>query len=135
MTSRIAITGHCGLPPVVEQLVDRELRDALAALDAGALLEVVVPAQTYRAGPPAEHRPTYDALFTAARQIHEMDFVESTSESHQGASERMLKLADELWAVWDGLPARGYGGTADVVAAARDRGLPVRILWPDGATR
>ncbi|MGW5688883.1 hypothetical protein [Nonomuraea sp. NPDC003754] len=159
MTLRIAITGHRGLSPAVEQLVDRELRDALAdlghqevtgvscladgadaifaraVLDAGGLLEVVVPAQQYREGLPAEHWPTYDALFAAARQVHEMDFVESTSRSHQAASERMLELADELWAVWDGLPARGYGGTADVVAAARERGVPVRVFWPEGATR
>ena len=51
------------------------------------------------------------------------------------ASELMIKHADQLWAVWDGQPARGYGGTADVVAAARDQGLPVRVIWPHGAHR
>lgn len=30
------------------------------------------------------------------------------------ASEFMIGLAGELWAVWDGEPARAYGGTADV---------------------
>jgi len=34
------------------------------------------------------------------------------------ASEHMLTLADELLAIWDGKPARGHGGTADVAAAA-----------------
>jgi hypothetical protein len=38
-------------------------------------------------------------------------------------------------AVWDGKPARGYGGTADVVADAKTRGIPVTIIWPPGATR
>jgi hypothetical protein len=47
----------------------------------------------------------------------------------------MLDHADLLWAVWDGQPARGYGGTADVVAAARAKGLPVRVIWPHGAHR
>jgi hypothetical protein len=47
----------------------------------------------------------------------------------------MLGQADELWAVWDGRPARGYGGTADVVARARDSGIPVRVIWPAGARR
>lgn len=32
--------------------------------------------------------------------------------------------ADELFAVWDGEPARAYGGTADVVAYARQYGTP-----------
>ncbi|MBG0818649.1 hypothetical protein [Planomonospora sp. ID82291] len=159
MTMRIAISGHRGLPAAVEQQVDRLIRDALAELgdqqvtglsciadgadtlfaravvDMGGDLEVVVPAQMYRDGLPAEHWPAYDSLFSAATLVHEMDFIDSTSEAHQAASERMLELAEELWAVWDGLPARGFGGTADVVAAARSRGLPVRIFWPDGATR
>jgi hypothetical protein len=32
--------------------------------------------------------------------------------------------ADELYAVWDGKPARAHGGTADVVAYAREQGTP-----------
>jgi hypothetical protein len=38
-------------------------------------------------------------------------------------------------AVWDGKPARADGGTADVVADARERGTPVRVIWPNGAQR
>ena len=51
------------------------------------------------------------------------------------ASVEMLKDADLLIAVWDGLPARGLGGTADVVAYARDHGIPVSVIWPEGARR
>lgn len=40
----------------------------------------------------------------------------------------MVDKADELYAVWD-------GGTADVVAYAREHGTPVRVIWPDGAQR
>jgi hypothetical protein len=47
----------------------------------------------------------------------------------------MLADADELLAVWDGQPARGYGGTADVVEAARYKGIPVTVVWPAGAKR
>jgi len=47
----------------------------------------------------------------------------------------MLAEADELLAAWDGKPARGYGGTADVVDAARDQGIPVTVVWPTGAMR
>ncbi|MFF4619567.1 hypothetical protein [Nonomuraea jabiensis] len=47
----------------------------------------------------------------------------------------ILEDADLLFAVWDGQPARGYGGTADVVAEARRRGVPVRVIWPEGARR
>jgi hypothetical protein len=44
-------------------------------------------------------------------------------------------LADELFAVWDGKPARAYGGTADVVTYTREHGTSVRVIWPDGAQR
>ncbi|GGS06128.1 MULTISPECIES: hypothetical protein [Streptomyces] len=40
-----------------------------------------------------------------------------------------------LIALWDGKPARGYGSTADVVAYAERTGVPVRVLWPEGANR
>jgi hypothetical protein len=51
------------------------------------------------------------------------------------ASIEMLQRADRLFAVWDGLPARSFGGTADVVDHARVLGLPVTVIWPEGATR
>jgi hypothetical protein len=43
--------------------------------------------------------------------------------------------ADKLHAVWDGKSASSYGGTADVVTYARKHGIPVRVIWPDGARR
>jgi hypothetical protein len=82
-----------------------------------------------------EYRPEYDRLLAQAGTVHRLDFTESTSEAHMAASEFMLRHADELWAVWDGKPARGYGGTADVVACARENGVPVRVIWPGGARR
>jgi hypothetical protein len=51
------------------------------------------------------------------------------------ASKAMIGQADELYAVWDGLPARAYGGTADVVTYAREHGMPVRVIWPNSAER
>jgi hypothetical protein len=51
------------------------------------------------------------------------------------ASNAILDRADRLFAVWDGQAARGYGGTADVVGEARKRGVPVTIIWPEGARR
>ncbi|MGY3204135.1 hypothetical protein ACVW19_004650 [Streptomyces sp. TE5632] len=60
---------------------------------------------------------------------------ESTSEAHMAGSEILVDLSGELLAVWDGKPARGFGGTADVVSYAERSGTPVRVLWPEGATR
>lgn len=154
----IGVTGHRGLPPPTAQLVRHALREALlgcgntvigitaladgadqlfarAVLDQGGQIEVIVPATHYRDGLPAESHPEYDDLLAHAVTVHRLDFTESTPESHLAASELMLSMVGELLAVWDGQPARGYGGTADVVTRARDRGHPVRVIWPDGATR
>jgi hypothetical protein len=156
---RIAISGHRGLPGPTTTVVDSALRAKLAkhnpddlvgvsciadgadtlfaqaVLDHGGRLEVVIPAQEYRAGLPVEHHPTYDRLLSAATAVHRLPYRESTSEAHMAASELMLEHADQLYAVWDGLPARGYGGTADVVTTAHRVGLPVTVIWPNGATR
>jgi hypothetical protein len=39
----------------------------------------------------------------------------------------MLDRIDVLLALWDGKPARGRGGTAEIVRRAHDLGLPV--VW------
>lgn len=108
---------------------------AEAVLKHGGRFEVVVPAAEYRAGLPEWHHPAYDALLSRADDVHETGMTESTSEAHQTGSEILVGLSDELLAVWDGKPAWGYGGTADVVAYANRTGVPVRVLWPEGATR
>ena len=155
---RIAVSGHRGLPLQTVLLIDQAIRKALgdylpaliglscladgadqifarAVLDFDGELEAVIPAEEYRDGLPSEFHSTYDELLSRAVRIHRLEFVESTSESHMAASARMLDDADILFAVWDGRPARGYGGTADVVAEARRRGVLVQVIWPEGARR
>jgi hypothetical protein len=155
---RIAISGHRGLPGPTARLVDEAIRAALAervpdvtgisciadgadqifaraVTDLGGTLEAVIPAAEYREGLPADSQPGYDDLLAQASSVHRLPFTTSTSESHMAASELMVDIADELYAVWDGQPARAYGGTADVVAYAREHGTPVRVIWPQGAQR
>ena len=155
---RIAVTGHRGLPAGTVSLVDAAIRAALraagagvtgfsaladgadqifaqAVLDLGGQIETVVPAEKYRDSLPAEARADYDRLLARSVAVHPMPFTESTPEAYMAASEFMIGLAGELWAVWDGEPARGYGGTADVVAYAWDHGKPVEVIWPPGALR
>lgn len=157
--TRIAISGHRGLSPQVEALIDQALRAevaqytsgdlvgiscladgadqifARAVVDSGGSLEVVVPAERYRDALPEQAHPGYDELMSHAVRVHHMDHLESTSQSHMDASIEILKHADLLFAVWDGLPARSFGGTADVVSHAQEIGVPVTVIWPEGARR
>lgn len=157
---RIAITGHRDLYDTTADAVEHELRQRLSAvaaagslvgvscladgadamfaaavLDAGGKLVAVVPAAEYREGLPAEHWPEYDRLLTAAGEMIRLNHTASTEQSHMDASMAMLDGADQLIAVWDGQPARGFGGTADVVDYARDHGIDLTVVWPDGAKR
>lgn len=156
---RVGITGHRGLPDPVAKDVRRLLAEkahtydraelvavscisdgpdawwAQAVLGAGGQLEVVIPAKEYRAGLPDWHHPDYDVLLSKAVTVHRTGKRESTPQAHQAGSEILVDRCDELLAVWDGLPARGYGGTADVVAYAHRTGTPVTVLWPQDATR
>jgi hypothetical protein len=55
--------------------------------------------------------------------------------SYLHAGLTMLDGVERLIAVWDGGPARGRGGTAEIVEHARRRGLAVDVMWPPGAVR
>jgi hypothetical protein len=94
-----------------------------------------VPATEYRDGLPANSHDAYDKLLADAAHVHRLARTHSDSAAHWEASEVMLSDADRLVAVWDGMPARGYGGTADIVALAHDHGIQVSIVWPAGARR
>ena len=157
--THVAFTGHRGLPDDVENLIDQALRTELerfepadlvgltsladgadtlfarAVLDAGGSLTAIIPAKDYREALPIEHRPVLDELIGQSVNVVTLDFPESTSESHMAAARHFLDAADELLAVWDGQPARGYGGTADIIAEAQRRNIPITIIWPDGARR
>ncbi|WP_164540833.1 hypothetical protein [Streptomyces abyssomicinicus] len=156
---RVGITGHRGLSHQIvsqaqEALTGRLRRhdprtltvvtcagdgpeSALArlALDAGAALEIVVPAADFRGTLPSEHLGDYDDLLKQARAVHTTGMPSMTPQARQAAGEILVGLSDELLAVWDGLPARGHGGTADTVAYALGVRVPVTVLWPEGATR
>lgn len=157
--TRIAISGHRGLPDGTGRQIQQDLREVLssrdgdnlvglsciadgpdswfaqAVLDLGGTLTVIVPAASYRDALPEWHHPIYDALLGEASAVIRLDHAESNSTAHMDASIRMLDHADELLAVWDSQPARGYGGTGDVVTVARNRNIPVTVIWPAGATR
>jgi hypothetical protein len=51
-------------------------------------------------------------------------------DAYLAAGRRVVQLSDILMAVWDGKPAKGKGGTADVVAFALSRCVPVIHINP-----
>ncbi|WP_035702520.1 hypothetical protein [Glycomyces tenuis] len=157
---RIAITGHRDVHGATMVDVDTALRMLLAefedgestvgitclddgvdqtfaraVLDLGGAIEVIVPAADYRKSLDEGNILEYDRLLALASGVRELDHRESTPEARMAAALAMLETADHVLAVWDGGPAQVAGGTADVVEAAKDRGLPVTVVWPDSGRR
>jgi hypothetical protein len=158
--SRIGITGHVRLGEGTDALVFEALRAALrryanvnlhgvTCLAAGAdqifarailamngTLEVILPAADYRERVISpENLPCFDELLDQAIRIQRMPFPRSGRPAYVAASEEMLERCDALIAVWDVNPSRKPGDTADVVATALQRQIPVTVLWPAGADR
>ena len=109
---------------------------ARVVLEHGGTVEVVLPAADYRERKiEPENLPEFDDLMNRAHVVRTLPCEKSDGDAYMAASAEMLDSADSLIAVWDGNPSGGYSGTADVVATARERGIPVTMVWPDGARR
>jgi hypothetical protein len=157
----IAVTGHMDLTDDTVPLVKDALRTLLAAyppadlvgisciaagsdalfaevvLEAGGRLVVVIPSRDYRRNKvqPA-HAATFDWLVAEAAEVHTVPHETANREAYEAANKVLLERADRLVAVWNGAPPSGKGGgTADVVVEAREAGLAVDVVWPDGAVR
>ncbi|MDA1362377.1 hypothetical protein O1R50_22320 [Glycomyces luteolus] len=158
---RIGITGHMNLAPATVVLVREALQAALepygpaelvgvsciaegadsifaaVLLDAGGRLEALLPTPDYRdTQVSAAHLPVFDGL---VQRAHVKRYIAKASsmQAYEDANAQMLSSVDLLLAVWDGQPSPEgkKGGTADAVAVARNAGVPVTVIWPEGAER
>jgi hypothetical protein len=156
---RIGITGHSNLTPESVPFVAAELRKVLSelgeplvgvsclargadqvfarvVLELGGHLEVVLPAADYRERKvKPDNREEFETLIGQAANVHVLPFETSNRDAYAAANEDVLSGVDVLVAVWDGAPPDGKGGTGDTVELARARGIPVTVVWPDGAAR
>jgi len=109
---------------------------AAHVLAAGGTLDVVLPCEGYAGSLIAdESRARFEDLRRAAATVITMPYPEPSERAFLAAGQALVDRCDHLFAVWDGRPARGLGGTADVVTYARARGCPVTVLWVDGVLR
>ncbi len=154
---RISVTGHMNITAATADLVRKAITDLLAGtpdlvgisciakgadsvfaeavLDIGGQLEVVLPSQDYReAKVKPDHLAQFDALITRAATVRVMDFASAGREAYEAANEALVEGVDRMIAVWDSQDGQ-RAGTGTVVALARQRGIPVDIVWPQGAER
>lgn len=123
------LVGVCSLAKGADQMF------AEAVLSAGGRLQVVVPSEQYESTFDEYDLVSYISLLSRADDVEHLGFDLPSEDAFLSAGRRVAELCDLLVAVWDGTAARGRGGTADVVAHARELGRQVEIVWPEGVTR
>jgi hypothetical protein len=110
---------------------------------ANAEIEVVLPLarEDYlRDFAAAESKAEFEALCQKARLVHALgssplpsagraaDSEEERKRAYEKAGRHVVDRCDVLIAVWDGKPSRGRGGTAEIVAYAREKKRPLIIV-------
>jgi hypothetical protein len=123
---------------VVSMLAEgADLLGMQAGLDCGAELVGVLPfdEQSYReAFASAPSRALFDDVWSKLSSIVVLGGFVGDDASYEQANRAILDRSDVVIAVWDGDPARGRGGTGDVVHDALQRGLPVIVIRPHAET-
>jgi hypothetical protein len=147
----IGVTGHRKLENssalaaqirrVVEQIAKKDSARILRALSSlaegadrlvadeilrfpGAELEVALPlpkSEYAKDFASADSRAEFERLLARACRVVELPAAPSRNAAYFNAGRYVVDHCDVLIALWDGKPARGLGGTAEVVEYARSR--------------
>lgn len=157
-STRVGMTGHQGMTTLTEQMVREEIAKEIfnytpvsgvcslaegadqifadVVLQSGGGIVAIVPCERYEETfTNADDLAEYKRLLAAAKDTVILDYDEPSESAYWAAGQRVVEEVDILLAVWDGKLAKGLGGTADVVALARERGKKVVIIWPAGSER
>src|SRR5438034_2997996 len=140
---RLGISGHQDIPrqvaayvrPILIRLINEQPgkvvgvsslasgADQLFAtmiLEQGGTLHAIIPCHGYeRTFSEPESLKQFELLRARAQEIETLEYPEPSEEAFLDAGRRVVHNSDFLIAVWDGQPAIGKGGTADIVEYAR----------------
>lgn len=150
---KVGVTGHQDRPgiswPWVAEVIRNELSSysagliglsslakgadqifADAVIEFGGELHFVVPIMNYEKTLMGKDLMRFLRLRSVATAIIELPAAASEQDAYLAAGEYIAFHSDLLIAVWDGKPAGGKGGTADIVAFAKRHGRPVLHIEP-----
>jgi hypothetical protein len=109
---------------------DRFVTEMIAAR--GGAIEVVLPlaVEDYERDFASEASVAeFTALLARASAVSIVDADHGSREAaYEAAGRAMVERSDVVIALWDGRPARGRGGTADIIQYALDRDVMVEVV-------
>jgi hypothetical protein len=121
----VALVAVSSLAEGADRLVARELlAEPHASLE--AILPMARSAYTEDFGS-AQSKAEFRRLLGLARQVRQAPGHPIRPEAYEWSGRRVVDRCDALIAVWDGQPASGRGGTAEIVQYARERSVP--LVW------
>jgi hypothetical protein len=91
---------------------------ASIVLEAGGILDSVIPFEGYDRIFSRSEFFNFQRLRGLCATVEVLERVGSDEECYLAAGRRVVDLCDQMLAVWNGRPAEGLGGTADIVAYA-----------------
>lgn len=154
---RIGITGHQNLNIAVIDWLKHELfieikqlnvNEAFSCLAIGAdqifaeivlaneiPLTAVVPCLNYEITFDSNGLALYNNLLSRSKNTIKLSFKEPTENAFFEAGKTVVSNSDILFAIWDNLPAKGLGGTADIVSFASSLNKKIIHLNPITKTK
>jgi len=130
-STHVAFTAISSLAEGADRLVARSILEREEAS-----LAAVLPM------PPDDYREDFiesasvqefDTLLAKAVDIKVMSWAQTREESYEKAGREVVDKCHVLIAVWNGKPAAGRGGTAEIVEYARSKNVPVYWIHSDKA--
>ena len=104
-----------------------------AILDRGDELVAVVPMRSYEACLEGGALRRYRKLKSQASVV-QLDGGTSEERAFYDAGVFIVDHVERMIAIWDGNPSQGLGGTADIVAYAVAKSIPVACINPTTMT-
>jgi hypothetical protein len=102
---------------------------AQLVLDRGGRVYAVLPFRDIERTFADNERASYRRLVSNA-DVEVLEMTGTDEDCYLAAGRRVVDLADMMIAVWDGAPARGKGGTADIVRYITSRRVPLVHINP-----
>lgn len=154
MTIKVGITGHQRLddpgawgwvksalnneldalgPPVIavsSLAIGTDQLFASLVAEHGGEIHAVIPFQGYERTFGPQDLDAYRRILSKATVVETMETNGTDEDKYLAAGKRIVELADLIMAVWDGKPAKGKGGTADIVVYATQKGTRLIHINP-----